>query len=91
MIITILSKMNYLHNLNKRCDLRNCGLRRSRVAANGQGKRGGARVIYYYLDVFKRFYLFSIYAINEMSDLKAKSINLKNFWSYVIITCLLRS
>lgn len=47
MIITILSKMNYLHNLNRRCDLRNCGLRRSRVAANGQGKRGGARVIYY--------------------------------------------
>ncbi|WP_232787828.1 hypothetical protein [Paraglaciecola sp. MB-3u-78] len=64
MMITILSKMNYLHNLKRRCDLRNCVIRRTRVAAKGKGKgkgkRGGAKVIYYYFDNFERFYLLSI-------------------------------
>jgi len=45
------------------------GLRKIRVASKGKGKRGGNRVIYYYFDIFKRFYLLTIYAKNEMTDL----------------------
>lgn len=45
------------------------GLRKIRVAAKGKGKRGGARVIYYYFDLFERFYLLTIYAKNEVTDL----------------------
>ncbi len=45
------------------------GLRKVRVSAKGKGKRGGARVIYYYFDNFKRFYLLTIYAKNEVTDL----------------------
>ncbi len=47
------------------------GLRKVRVATKGKGKRGGARVIYYYFDSHQRFYLLTIYAKNEMSDLTA--------------------
>jgi len=45
------------------------GLRKIRVASNNKGKRGGARVIYYFLDEKQRCYLLTIYAKNEMSDL----------------------
>ncbi len=45
------------------------GLRKIRVAAKGKGKSGGARAIYYYFDNFKRFYLLTIYAKNEVTDL----------------------
>ena len=45
------------------------GLRKVRVAAKGKGKRGGARVIYYYFDRYSRFYLLTVYAKNEVSDL----------------------
>jgi len=45
------------------------GLRKIRIASKGKGKRGGARVIYYYFDSYQRFYLLTIYAKNEMSDL----------------------
>ena len=47
------------------------GLRKIRVAAKGKGKRGGVRVIYYYFDNFKRFYLLTLYAKNEVTDLSA--------------------
>jgi hypothetical protein len=45
------------------------GLRKIRMAAKGKGKRGGARVIYYYFDRYKYFYLLSVYAKNDVSDL----------------------
>lgn len=45
------------------------GLRKVRVASKGKGQRGGARVIYYFLDAKRRFYLLTIYGKNEMSDL----------------------
>lgn len=45
------------------------GLRKIRVASKGKGKRGGSRVIYYFLDEKRRFYLLTIYGKNEMSDL----------------------
>ena len=47
------------------------GLRKIRVAGQDKGKRGGSRVIYYYFDSAHRFYLLTIYAKNEMSDLSA--------------------
>ena len=56
------------------------GLRKVRVAAKGKGKRGGARVIYYHFDRFNRFYLLTIYAKNEISDLTStQKKQLKNF------------
>jgi hypothetical protein len=39
------------------------------VASRGKGKRGGSRVIYYFLDEKRRFYLLTIYSKNEMADL----------------------
>ncbi|WP_245623475.1 type II toxin-antitoxin system RelE/ParE family toxin [Catenovulum maritimum] len=46
------------------------GLRKLRVSS--KGKRGGARVIYYFLDQKQRFYLLTIYAKNEMPDLTSE-------------------
>lgn len=48
------------------------GLRKVRVASKGKGKRGGARVIYYFFDDKSRFYLLTIYSKNEMSDLNSE-------------------
>ncbi len=45
------------------------GLRKVRAAAKGKGKKGGTRVIYYYFDNFSRFYLLTIYAKNEVTNL----------------------
>ena len=45
------------------------GLRKLRAALPGRGKRGGARVIYYWLAVDKTCYLVFAYAKNRQSDL----------------------
>jgi len=45
------------------------GLRKVRFGIRGKGKRGGARIIYYFLDAKSRFYLLTIYAKNEVTDL----------------------
>ncbi|QOL24924.1 type II toxin-antitoxin system RelE/ParE family toxin [Thalassotalea sp. LPB0316] len=56
------------------------GLRKIRVAAKGKGKRGGARIIYYYFVQYRRFYLLTVYAKNEMADLTAsQKAQLKDF------------
>ena len=47
------------------------GLRKLRVAAKGQGKRGGARVIYYWFVAHDRILMLDIYAKNEKEDLSA--------------------
>lgn len=47
------------------------GLRKIRVAANGKGKRGGARVIYYYVSDAAQIRLLLIYAKNRKDDLTA--------------------
>jgi len=48
------------------------GIRKIRIAANGQGQRGGARVIYYhFVSEFKIAFLL-IYAKNEQPDLTAE-------------------
>ena len=45
------------------------GLRKFRVGRGGSGKRGGARVVYYFHDSSIPVHLLAIYAKNEKSDL----------------------
>lgn len=45
------------------------GLRKVRVGREGTGKRGGARVIYYFHDVDVPILLLALYAKNEKDDL----------------------
>ena len=45
------------------------GLRKFRVSAKGKGKRGGARVIYYYLHEADQIRLSLIYAKAKVEDL----------------------
>jgi len=47
------------------------GLRKLRVAAKGHGKRGGARIIYFWVVAHDRILLLDIYAKNEQEDLSA--------------------
>ncbi len=47
---------------------RGSGLRKLRWAAQGRGKRGGARVIYYWYVPGDRIYLIYAYAKNERED-----------------------
>ncbi len=50
------------------------GLRKLRLAdaRRGKGKRGGLRIIYFWWEAGKQFWLFTVYDKNEMSDLSAK-------------------
>lgn len=45
------------------------GVRKARFAASGRGKRGGARVIYYYLDKTMPLYALLAYAKNAKGDM----------------------
>ena len=45
------------------------GVRKVRFAASGRGKRGGARVIYYYLDKTMPLYALLAYAKNAKADM----------------------
>lgn len=45
------------------------GMRKLRFAASGRGKRGGARVIYYYLDETMPLYALLAYAENARNDM----------------------
>ena len=47
------------------------GLRKIRVGRGGMGKRGGARVIYFFHDPEMPILLVAVYAKNEKSDLSA--------------------
>lgn len=50
------------------------GLRKLRVAAKGHGKRGGARIIYYWVVDRDRILMLDIYAKNEREDLTAAQL-----------------
>lgn len=45
------------------------GLRKIRIPLSGRGKRGGGRVIYYFLDRLDRIYLLFFFPKNEQADL----------------------
>jgi mRNA-degrading endonuclease RelE of RelBE toxin-antitoxin system len=48
------------------------GVRKVRFAASGKGKRGGARVIYYYFDETMPLYALLVYPKNTKIDLTAQ-------------------
>ena len=48
---------------------RSGGLRKIRIAASGRGKRGGARVIYYWVVSRDQIYMLLCYAKNVQDDL----------------------
>lgn len=50
------------------------GIRKLRWRASGRGKRGGARVIYYFALSDERILLLDIYAKNEKGDLSQSEI-----------------
>jgi hypothetical protein len=56
--------------------LKSGGLRKLRVAAKGHGKRGGARMIYYWVVADDRILMLDIYAKNEKEDLSAAELKL---------------
>jgi hypothetical protein len=47
------------------------GLRKVRIGRGGMGKRGGARVVYYFHDAEIPIFLLALYAKNEKGDLSA--------------------
>lgn len=51
------------------------GVRKLRWALEGRGKRGGARVIYYYHDGTMPLFALAAYAKNERADLSQKDRN----------------
>ncbi len=50
------------------------GCRKLRWAAKGHGKRGGARVIYYWMTADDRILLLDLYAKNESENLSAAQL-----------------
>lgn len=50
------------------------GLRKLRWQGSGHGKRGGIRVIYYYIAADSRIYLLTVYAKAECKDLTHRQI-----------------
>jgi mRNA-degrading endonuclease RelE of RelBE toxin-antitoxin system len=48
------------------------GLRKLRWSAQGKGKRGGVRIIYFWLVAKERIYFLLLYAKNEKDDLSAE-------------------
>jgi hypothetical protein len=50
------------------------GVRKVRWAASGRGKRGGARIIYYFHNLDAPLFLISIFAKNQKTDLAANEL-----------------
>jgi len=50
------------------------GLRKLRWAVEGQGKRGGLRVIYFWDELTETFYMLYVYPKSEREDLSAKQL-----------------
>ncbi|MCC7373225.1 MAG: type II toxin-antitoxin system RelE/ParE family toxin [Verrucomicrobiales bacterium] len=50
------------------------GLRKLRWGASGRGKRGGARVIYYWWTADRRILLLDVYTKNEKEDLSGDEL-----------------
>ena len=51
-------------------------LRKLRWAAEGRGKRGGVRLIYYWEPASQTFYMLYLYAKNEQGDLTADQLKM---------------
>jgi mRNA-degrading endonuclease RelE of RelBE toxin-antitoxin system len=81
-VIALLSDEEY-HHLQLALVLNPCiapiipnsgGLRKLRWALAGRGKRGGARVIYYWAVADDKILMLSIYAKNKQEDLSKKQL-----------------
>lgn len=53
---------------------RSGGLRKIRVGVTGRGKRGGARVIYYWVTARSQIYMLLAYAKNAQEDLSEQQL-----------------
>lgn len=68
------------------------GVRKIHWSASGRGKRGGARVIYYYYDQSIPLFALDIYAKNEKANLsEADKRSLKRLLPILVETYLKRS
>ena len=61
------------------------GVRKLRWALEGRGKRGGARVIYFFHDMEMPLYLFTAYAKNEREDLEQSEIKAYHKLSEILV------
>lgn len=52
------------------------GLRKIRWSAQGRGKRGGCRVIYYWDPASETFYMLYVYAKGRQEDLRAHQLRM---------------
>ena len=52
------------------------GIRKVRCKASGHGKRGGARVIYYWASSHEQIFMLFAYAKNEVSDLTKDQLSI---------------
>ena len=51
------------------------GVRKVRWHAQGRGKRGGLRVIYYWSEAGQTFYMLYVYSKSEQGDLSRAQVN----------------
>ena len=63
------------------------GVRKIRWGMDGRGKRGGARVIYFYHDLNMPIYLLAVYAKSERIDATPKE---KKEWKEMVETLVMR-
>lgn len=52
------------------------GVRKLRWGSDGRGKRGGARVIYFYQDTKSHIYFLTVYRKSEVTDLSRDEIKI---------------
>lgn len=58
------------------CILGSGGIRKVRIAAKGHGKRGGARVIYYWAVSDNQIFMLLAYAKNEQENLSKEQLKI---------------
>jgi hypothetical protein len=52
------------------------GIRKTRIAAKGKGKRGGARILYYWISNEEQIFMLLAYTKNETDNLSAEQLKI---------------